>query len=334
MEGLKDETAGVTEFDRGVDLDRDRTPKLYAAIVAAVAATPWVEFTKPERGGGISYEYLSEEDIVKALRQVLPAHGLAIIPRAMNVVVNDSYNSNNGGRMVNRVIRVRYRVVHQSGEWIEGEALGEGSDRGDKSINKAMTAAYKYFLRELTMLAGGMDPDRTSSDELARAAKGSKRDAPAAQPAAGKPAQPAAKPAAKPAEKKDAQTQKTPAQRHADALAYVAKLTKHDDIRKAYASAKGATVDGGAALFTDEQMKVLARACAARATVLYTHAVGKAADLEAVEDVLKAAEGDKLGDANMASIRKAAEARQAAIVGTDAPADPVPAEDETPPIDF
>lgn len=269
----------------------DATPRLTAALCAAIQATPWVEFTKPEKGGGINYDYLAEEDIVKALRKVLPVHGLAIVPRTMKLVSKEIYNSSNGGRMVNLLICVGYRVTHTSGEYIDGEALGEGSDRGDKAANKAMTGAFKYFLRELTLVAGGMDPDRTSSDELGRAAKDK-----GAKPAGG--GQPAA-----------TTPTKTPEQRLGDALAHVAKQNTHDAIKKVAKQA--------GTVFKGDMLNKVYNACANRATLLFTAAVGKAADLEAIDAVVKAAEADKIGAENLKTLKAAAEKRAGAIVQTD-----------------
>lgn len=274
----------------------DSTPNLNAALCAAVASTPWVEYTQPEKNGGINYEYLSEEDIVKALRVVLPKFGLTITPRTMEILHKENYSAASGGRMVNLLIRVGYRLSHVSGEYVEGQAIGEGSDRGDKAANKAMTGAYKYYLRQLFMIAGGLDPDRTHSDQLARAEK-----------TAARPTGPAQNTKTDP--KKDAKPQKPMAERLADALAHVAKLNGHDAIKSA-AKQAGTVFTGDA---NKDKLDKVYNACAARATLLYTAEVGKAEDLEAVDAVLKRADADKIGTANMAKLKAAAEKKQAAI---------------------
>lgn len=291
----------------------DATPNLNAALVAAVAATPWVEYTKPEKGGGISYEYLSEEDMVKTLRKILPSHGLTIVPRAMELVNKELYNSSNGGRMVNLLLCVTYRLQHTSGEYVEGQAIGEGSDRGDKAANKAMTAAYKYFLRQVFQIAGGIDPDKTSSEELARAAKG--KQAPAPSGSGGKP-QP----------KKEEKKELTPEQKLSNALVYIAKLNTHEEIKAAAARASESFAN-------DKDKKAKAHnACANRATLLFIAAVGKAEDQKSVEEVLKQAKADKIGTDNLKKLEAAAEKRQAAIAGE--PDGPDGNDDEAEPLDF
>src|SRR5262249_36903978 len=63
------------------------------------------------------------------------------------------------------------------------QVLGEASDAGDKAAPKALTGAYKYFLRQTFLIETGDDPDRyASADQEA---------APANKPAPHKKAGPA-----------------------------------------------------------------------------------------------------------------------------------------------
>lgn len=299
-------------------VDLSKTPTLTAALVKTIVETPWVEYTKPEKGGGINYEYLSEEDIVKALRKTLPANGLTVIPVKMTLVSNENYNSGNGGRMVNRLICVRYRLSHTSGEYIEGEAMGEGSDRGDKSINKAMTGAFKYFLRELTLLAGGMDPDRTSSDELARVAKVSPRATGSA----------ATTQQSKPAPQKQAAPTKSLDDRAKDAKSVVAKAPSHSDLKNI---AKQVTsVFASQPKLRDD----IFRACASRATLLFIGELSQADDLETVEAIVKAAVRDEVGTDNLTKIKAAADKRNEEIAGSSGDGEQPGDSDAPPEINF
>src|SRR5262245_43108397 len=92
-------------------LRADDTPRLSAALVEAVKARPGVE--KKEKST-LNYPFLAEEDITAALHKVLPLHGLVIVPRRMKVVHKEVYASTKGGRMVNVIIRARYRLLHSS----------------------------------------------------------------------------------------------------------------------------------------------------------------------------------------------------------------------------
>jgi hypothetical protein len=66
------------------------------------------------------------------------------------------------GEKASRTVRavVTYRLAHASGEYIELQAAGEGQDSGDKATGKAMTAAMKWCLRQMTLVETGEDADR------------------------------------------------------------------------------------------------------------------------------------------------------------------------------
>ena len=51
-----------------------------------------------------------------------------------------------GGVMNHCILDVDYTLYDKEGDSITHAATGEAIDRGDKAINKAMTAAFKYFL--------------------------------------------------------------------------------------------------------------------------------------------------------------------------------------------
>jgi hypothetical protein len=62
------------------------------------------------------------------------------------------------------VAAVTYRLTHaSSGESEDCQVLGEASDAGDKAAPKALTGAYKYFLRQTFLIETGDDPDRYAS---------------------------------------------------------------------------------------------------------------------------------------------------------------------------
>jgi hypothetical protein len=71
------------------------------------------------------------------------------------------------------VAAVTYRLTHApSGESEDCQVLGEASDAGDKAAPKALTGAYKYFLRQTFLIETGDDPDRyASADQEAAPAK-------------------------------------------------------------------------------------------------------------------------------------------------------------------
>jgi hypothetical protein len=71
--------------------------------------------------------------------------------------------------MTNVAMTITYRWTHApSGTYTMVSARSEGSDSGDKAINKAATGSYKYGLRQSLVIETGDDPDTFSSAEQER----------------------------------------------------------------------------------------------------------------------------------------------------------------------
>ena len=142
--------------------------QLVTAVCGVMAQVGVIAKTK---GGSLPYEYLSEDAITGTLRPLLAAAGLMILPRACETVEREDYTAGKGGEMTRAVARHTFRILHKSGQWIDGQVWGEASDSGDKAYNKVMTDAYKYFLRETFAINGGHDPDAHGPDEVSRGAR-------------------------------------------------------------------------------------------------------------------------------------------------------------------
>ena len=108
--------------------------------------------------GRTSYGYLSEEKITQELNKAFREVGLIIYPSKMDIAKNEGDIAQ---------IIATYRIQDtESDEYIEVQTIGEGQDKGDKKMNKAMTAAFKYAQRQSFMIPTGDDPDHISTAEL------------------------------------------------------------------------------------------------------------------------------------------------------------------------
>lgn len=106
-----------------------------------------------------NYDYVTESDMVEALRQHLSEAGIISVPhlerltatqldKGMIVTIEMSYTFTDGNESV--VVRVG----------------GMGSDTpGDKAVYKAMTGAEKYALKQLFLIPTGDDPERDEKDQ-------------------------------------------------------------------------------------------------------------------------------------------------------------------------
>lgn len=91
-----------------------------------------------------SYNYSKLEDYIESIMQILPEHGLFITcsqgaPHRLEV-----RETKLGGKQYPVQISTCIRLNHESGEFIEILAYGEGQDSGDKAIYKAITGSRKY----------------------------------------------------------------------------------------------------------------------------------------------------------------------------------------------
>lgn len=105
------------------------------------------------------YAYATLEDYVRAVSSKLAEHGFSVLTSVEEVTRLEDRATQKGGREHAAQIRLVLRLVHESGQWIEGEAFGEGQDRADKSIYKAITGARKYALASMLGLATTDDPE-------------------------------------------------------------------------------------------------------------------------------------------------------------------------------
>lgn len=111
------------------------------------------------------YAFAGEADLLAAIRPVMVAHGLALMPVKVVERVKSEFKTAKGSDMHRTDIVMRYMLAHTSGEYVFIEAAGDGMDSGDKDVPKAMTIAFKYALRESFAIETGNDPDKESPEE-------------------------------------------------------------------------------------------------------------------------------------------------------------------------
>lgn len=135
-----------------------------------------VGYVKKQKSGGLNYSFAGEAALIQALRPSMVENGVYMHVLEVKGVSREQYTTKSGTQMVNTVIQAVVRFMHSpTGTWIDVAAVGEGSDAGDKSANKAMTGLYKYALRQTFCIETGDDPDKHSSSEQEREAPKSRR---------------------------------------------------------------------------------------------------------------------------------------------------------------
>ena len=136
---------------------------IHEAILAVYGEVGYVQ---KESSQALNYSYASESGFIRALRPSFINHGLIVNVINMGVVQADTYTTARGTVMMHAIVVGDVMFTHApTGTSLVVKSLGEGSDAGDKAVNKAMTDMYKYALRQTFMIETGDDPDAQASEE-------------------------------------------------------------------------------------------------------------------------------------------------------------------------
>jgi hypothetical protein len=138
--------------------------------IASAIAKAQAEFKGVQKTGENTYDrysYAKLDDYVIATRPVLAKYGLALLSSVDDVVALEERKTSNGKPEHAVRVKLTVRVLHESGEWVEASAWGEGQDRGDKAVYKAITGARKYGVAAALGLATTDDPEEGGGDDQA-----------------------------------------------------------------------------------------------------------------------------------------------------------------------
>lgn len=105
-----------------------------------------------------NYEYATEADFVHAIRPLLVKHGLVIIPQ--NAILNGVGDLAKDNKLTSISIQYNVVAIDDPTDYTAVTMMGQGSDKGDKGIYKAITGTKKYMIANLFMIATGDDPEK------------------------------------------------------------------------------------------------------------------------------------------------------------------------------
>ncbi len=117
---------------------------VYKAINAVQAELSRVGIAKDRRNTQQGYSFRGIDDVYSALSPLLAKHGLCILPRMLSRSVTERQTPK-GSTLFYTVVEAEFDFVYaEDGSKHTVKTFGEAMDSGDKSTNKAMSAAYKY----------------------------------------------------------------------------------------------------------------------------------------------------------------------------------------------
>lgn len=118
------------------------------------------------------YKYALEADVIAEVRPAFIKHNLLLIPSVRDCIVQVIHDN------ILTQATIDYRLIHTtSGEELQYTIVGQGMDKGDKGIYKALTGANKYALLKPLLLATGDDPENDNG-EAPQKARADYRDFP------------------------------------------------------------------------------------------------------------------------------------------------------------
>jgi hypothetical protein len=140
-------------------------PKISAALVKAQTLVK--DAGKSGDNKFDKYKYSKLEDFLGACDSALMACNLALSVETVDVINLPDRPTKNGGAEHAVQVRIRGTLIHDSGETHNVSGYGEGQDRADKAIYKAITGARKYLVAGLLRIATTDDPEADEAVGLA-----------------------------------------------------------------------------------------------------------------------------------------------------------------------
>lgn len=89
------------------------------------------------------YKYRGIDAVMNALNPAMRKNKIFVVPEVLELN-REERESAKGNVLIYSTVKVKYTFYAEDGSFLDCVTLGEGMDSGDKSINKAMSAAFKY----------------------------------------------------------------------------------------------------------------------------------------------------------------------------------------------
>jgi len=116
------------------------------------------------------YRFRGIDDMYNAIQPALCKHGVFFVPEVVDCH-SEQRKSSQDKPMMHTLLKMRFSFCAEDGSHVDVVTVGEAMDRGDKSANKAMSAALKYALLQLFCIPTEGDNDTENhSPEVGEAA--------------------------------------------------------------------------------------------------------------------------------------------------------------------
>lgn len=143
---------------------------VYQCIAACAAKIAVSGISKDKKNEQQGYKFRGIDDVYNALAPIISEEGLVILPRVTNREVIER-QTKSGGALFYTTVSVEFDFVSShDGSKHTVVTYGEAMDSGDKSTNKAMSAAYKYACMQAFCIPteGDNDADATTHEVVVK----------------------------------------------------------------------------------------------------------------------------------------------------------------------
>jgi len=154
--------------------------EVYTGIVGVMTDLAAEGISKDRKNTqGSGYNFRGIDDVYNALSKALSKNRLVIIPRVISRG-NVERSSKSGGALFYTTVDVEFDIVSAvDGSKHTARTVGEAMDSGDKSSNKAMSAAYKYMAFQTFCIPTEGDNDADAVTHVVEPAKSTPHQRPA-----------------------------------------------------------------------------------------------------------------------------------------------------------
>lgn len=125
------------------------TPKIYTSLLAIMSDIDAIGKNKKNPQQGFMYRGI--DDLYNDLHALFAKHGVIPVPQLLTRE-REERQTKNGGILLYTMQKIKYTFYASDGSNVSAEVEGEAMDSGDKSSNKAMSAAMKYCLLQMFLI--------------------------------------------------------------------------------------------------------------------------------------------------------------------------------------
>lgn len=104
------------------------------------------------------YKFRGIDDMYNALNEHLATEKVFFTSEVLESTREERITKN-GGLLMYSILKMKFTAYAEDGSFVESTTIGEAMDTGDKSMNKAMSTAYKYALMQIFCIPTEEDKD-------------------------------------------------------------------------------------------------------------------------------------------------------------------------------